>query len=144
MLVCRRVTPQQYVTSTHAIYTPWWRKTKWSKVPCLRKQHNGWGLNPRHPDLEFEVSTAQPHKPPTKLYPFFPHGGVWSTSNPYPWGKSILQRQNDYKWSGGGGDWYWYFLEPPHLHIAYKKKKRQETTYFIINFITVWCLVRGC
>ena len=24
------------------IYTPGRRETKWSKVPCLRKQHNGW------------------------------------------------------------------------------------------------------
>ena len=34
------------------IYTPAWRETKWSKVPCLRKQHEGRGLNPGPPDQE--------------------------------------------------------------------------------------------
>ena len=43
------------------IDTPGWRETKWSKVPCLRIQCNGWGLNPRPPDLEFEVLTTRPH-----------------------------------------------------------------------------------
>ena len=43
--------------------TPGWRKTKWSKVPCLRKQHNGWGLNPGPPDPQFEVLTSRPHTP---------------------------------------------------------------------------------
>ena len=31
------------------IYTPAWRETKWSKIPCLRKQRDGRGLNPRPP-----------------------------------------------------------------------------------------------
>ena len=34
------------------IYTPWWRETKCSKVPCLRKQRDGRGLNPGPPDPE--------------------------------------------------------------------------------------------
>ena len=46
------------------IYTPGWQETKWSKVPCLRKQHNRRGLNPRNPDPEFEVLTTRPHTPP--------------------------------------------------------------------------------
>ena len=46
------------------IYTPEWRETKWSKAPCLRKQRDGWGVNPGTPDLEFEVLTARPHTPP--------------------------------------------------------------------------------
>ena len=46
------------------IYTPGWRETKWSKVPCLRKQRDGWGLNPGPPDPEFEVLTTRPHTPP--------------------------------------------------------------------------------
>ena len=45
------------------IYTPGWRETKWSKVPCLRKQRDGRGLNPGPPDPEFEVLTTQPHMP---------------------------------------------------------------------------------
>ena len=45
-------------------YTPGWRETKWSKVPCLRKQRDGRGLHPGPPDLEFEVLTARPHTPP--------------------------------------------------------------------------------
>ena len=50
------------------IYTPGWRETKLSKVPCLRKQRDRRGLNPRPPDpLEFEVLTARrPHMPPQK------------------------------------------------------------------------------
>ena len=50
-------------------YTPWWRETKWSKVPCLRKQRDGRGLHPGPPDLEFEVLTARPHTlPPTNRW----------------------------------------------------------------------------
>ena len=40
------------------------KKTKWSKVPCLRKQRDGRGLNPGPPDPEFEVLTIRPHTPP--------------------------------------------------------------------------------
>ena len=43
-----------------------WRETKSSRVPCLRNQHDGWGLNPWPPDLEFKVLAAQPHMPPHK------------------------------------------------------------------------------
>ena len=46
------------------IYTPGWRATKWSKVPCLRKQRDVWGLNPGPPNPEFEVLTARSHTPP--------------------------------------------------------------------------------
>ena len=52
--------PRQYIAGTHTIYTPGWRETKWSKVLCLRKQRNRWGLNTGPPDLEFEVLTARP------------------------------------------------------------------------------------
>ena len=62
MLVHRRVTPQQYVTSTQ-LYT-WMKRDKVSKVPCLRKQRDGRGLNPGPPDREFEVLTTRPHTPP--------------------------------------------------------------------------------
>ena len=31
------------------IYTREWRETKWSKVPCLWKQRDGWGLKPGPP-----------------------------------------------------------------------------------------------
>ena len=47
------------------IYTPGWRETKWSKVCCLRKQCNGQSLTSTPPDLEFEVLTSRPHKPPS-------------------------------------------------------------------------------
>ena len=50
-----------------AIYTPGRRETKGSKVPCLRKQLDGRGLNPRSPDPEFEVLTTQPLMPPLNL-----------------------------------------------------------------------------
>ena len=46
------------------IYIPGVKKNKVeSKVACLRKQHNGRGLNPGPPDPEFEVLTARPHTP---------------------------------------------------------------------------------
>ena len=52
------MTPQQYVAGTH--YTSGRRETtKWSKIPCLRNQRDGRGLNPGSPDV-----TAQPHTPP--------------------------------------------------------------------------------
>ena len=44
-------------------YTLVWRETKWSKIPYLRKQHDGQDLNTRPPDLEFEVLTALPQMP---------------------------------------------------------------------------------
>ena len=50
---------------TH-LYTPGWGQTKWSKVPCLRKQHDGRGLNPRPPDPEFQMLTARPHTSSSK------------------------------------------------------------------------------
>ena len=62
MLVHRRVTPKQYVTGTH-LYT-WMKRDKVSKVPCLRKQRDGRGLNPGPPDRGFEVLTTRPHTPP--------------------------------------------------------------------------------
>ena len=43
MLVHRRVTSSSM--SPVPIYTPGWRGTKWSKVPCLRKQRDERGLN---------------------------------------------------------------------------------------------------
>ena len=46
------------------IYTPGSRETKWSKVPCLREQRDGRGLNPAPQDPEFEVFTIRPHTPP--------------------------------------------------------------------------------
>ena len=39
------------------------RETKWGKVPCLRKQHDGRSLDPGPPDPKFEASTARPHIP---------------------------------------------------------------------------------
>ena len=62
MLVHRRVTPSSM--SPVPIYTPEWRDIKWSKVPCVRKQRDGQGLNLTPPDPEFEVLTAGPHTPP--------------------------------------------------------------------------------
>ena len=56
------MTPQQYVAGTH--YTSGRGETKWSKVPCRRKQRDGRGLSPGPPDPEFEVLTARPHTPP--------------------------------------------------------------------------------
>ena len=41
--------PQQYVASTHLCMYTWVKRDKWSKVPCLRKQHYEQGLNPRPP-----------------------------------------------------------------------------------------------
>ena len=40
------------------------KRDKVSKVPCLRKQRDGRGLNPGPPDREFEVLTTRPHTPP--------------------------------------------------------------------------------
>ena len=63
MMMMMMMTPQQYVAGTH--YTSGRRETtKWSKIPCRRKQRDGRGLNPGPPDPEFEVFTAQPHTPP--------------------------------------------------------------------------------
>ena len=58
MRVHHRVTPSSMLPVP--IYTTGWRETKWSKFPCLRKQCVGRGLNPGHPDPEFEVLTSQP------------------------------------------------------------------------------------
>ena len=66
MLVHRRVTPS--IMSPVPICTPGWRETKRSKVPCLRKQRDGRGLNPGPPDPEFKVLTARPHTPLLRAY----------------------------------------------------------------------------
>ena len=44
------------------IYTPVWRETMWSKVSCLRKQHNGrdQGSNYRPSDREPDALTTKP------------------------------------------------------------------------------------
>ena len=57
------------------IYTPGWRETKGSKVPCLRKQRDGRGLNPGPPDPEFELLTTQPHTPAQRHSYLF----IWAT-----------------------------------------------------------------
>ena len=50
-------------------YTPGWRETKWSKVPCLRKQPDGRSLYPppppQPPHPGFGVLTTRPHTPPS-------------------------------------------------------------------------------
>ena len=63
---CLEVLPLPISMLAVPLYTSGWRETKWSKVPCRRKQCNGQGLNPEPPDLEFEVLTAWPHTPPRK------------------------------------------------------------------------------
>ena len=52
--------PQQYITRTYDLYTWVNQQTKWSKVQCLTKQCDRRGMNPRPPDPELEVLTAQP------------------------------------------------------------------------------------
>ena len=47
--------PQQYVAGS--IYTPGWRETKKGKIPCLRKQCDGRGLNSGPPDPKLEPHT---------------------------------------------------------------------------------------
>ena len=42
--------PPAVYMSPVPIYTPGWGETKWSKVPCLRKQRNRQGLNLGSPD----------------------------------------------------------------------------------------------
>ena len=54
--------PPSSMSPVH-IYAPGRRETKWSKVPCVRKQLDERGLNPGPPDAEFEVLTARPHTP---------------------------------------------------------------------------------
>ena len=58
MLVHRIVTHQQYVAGTH-LYSER-RETKWSKVPCLKKQWDWRGLNigPLGPEFEVLKSNA--------------------------------------------------------------------------------------
>ena len=62
MLVHRWVPPSSMTPVP--IYTPSERGTKWSNVPCLKDQRDKRGLNPRPPDLEFEVLTARRHSHP--------------------------------------------------------------------------------
>ena len=53
------------------ICTPGWRETKWSKVPCLRKESDRRGLSPGPPDPEFEVlfTHTSTHKMSFQLAP---------------------------------------------------------------------------
>ena len=89
---CPAVTPSSM--SPVPIYTPRWRDTKWSKVPSLRKQRDGRGLNPGPPDPEFEaltradnlVLTARQHKPPQL--------NLWICKN-LLWCKQVLASKSD-------------------------------------------------
>ena len=63
MLVHRIVTHQQYVAGTH-LYTRR-RETKWSKVPCLRKQRDWRGLNLVPLDPEFEMLKSKTYLIPS-------------------------------------------------------------------------------
>ena len=65
MLVHGRVTPSSM--SPVPIYTPEWRETMWSKVPCLRKQRNSEAWTPDLQIPQFEVLTIRPHMPPQKV-----------------------------------------------------------------------------
>ena len=69
MLVHRRVTPQQYVASTH-LYTWVERDNVEYKVSCLRKQHDGrdWALNHQPSDLKSDTLTTTPLRPHDNLY----------------------------------------------------------------------------
>ena len=60
-VIFQTVSPLQQYVLLVPIYTPGWRETRWSRVPCLRKQGDRWGLNPRPPDPEFEVLTTLPY-----------------------------------------------------------------------------------
>ena len=108
MLVHRRGTPQQYVAGTHLC--TWVKRDKvecqWSKVPCLRKQRDGRGLNTGPPDPEFEVLTTRPHTPPhfDQLIskPFF-----YSCYKPLPLYALLkplakIYKQRAYKWQFTG------------------------------------------
>ena len=65
LLVPRRVTPPPPSSmSLVPIYTPGWRETESSKVPCLSRQRDGRGLDPAPPDPEFEVLTVRPPMTP--------------------------------------------------------------------------------
>ena len=52
--------PSKYITGNYDLYTWVNGQTKWSKGSCLGKQWDRRGLNPRPPDPELEVLTAQP------------------------------------------------------------------------------------
>ena len=71
MLLHCRVTPSSILLVP--IYTLGWRETNWIKVPCVRKEPDGWDLNPEPPDLECEALTAQPLMPPPKKNKFCLH-----------------------------------------------------------------------
>ena len=68
------------------IYTPGWRESKRIRVPCLRKQHNRWGLNTRAPDQEFEVLTTRPYTSPLrkKILTNFPLDIFYDQALHYP------------------------------------------------------------
>ena len=72
LLPARDASPSQgYPLSSMSpipIYTPGWREAKWSKVPCLREQCDGQGVNPRPQDPEFDVLTTRPHTPPHVIW----------------------------------------------------------------------------
>lgn len=70
MLLQCMVTPQQYITRNYDLYTWVNRQTKWSKVSRLGKQCDRRRLNPRPPDPELEVLTAQPAHT-TCLLPYY-------------------------------------------------------------------------
>ena len=71
-----------------SIYTPGYKETKWSKVPCLSE---GRGLNPGHPDPDFEVLATWQHTSPqmTRL----PYNKILLLR--WPYGRVSPQFSND-------------------------------------------------
>ena len=63
------------------IYTSGWRETKWSEVPCLRKQRDERSLKPGPPDPEVEVLTSRSHTPPQRHFQrYLTRAGVTSVT----------------------------------------------------------------
>ena len=66
------------------LYT-WVKKDKVELSSLSKDTTHGRRLNPRHTDLEFEVSTTQPHTPPTKIISILPSWRrLVHITNPYP------------------------------------------------------------
>ena len=97
------------------IYTPGWRETKWSKIPCLKKQRDRQSLTPGPPDADFKVFATQPHTPP---HPWWPNIT-----------KLILAMEEIFHK-------HWLnFLKSPIIIISYNLKQRESN----LNYNTLYC-----
>ena len=145
MLVQHKVTPPPPPTSSMSPvpiqFTPGWKETKWSKVPCLRKQYVRQALNPRQ-----MFSPPHPIQQDKQVREsWYGNEGHWHSVSSKEAPVKKYKRHQLITWN----EWQWWFLlvfSQTHEYIGkvyttavdcnsdlvkFSKKKKVDTTKII-------------